>query len=115
MEWKVLNAIDQIESIKKESEEKQVLIFKHSTRCSISAMALDRLQRSWDTDEMVGIEPYYLDLIRFRNISNALEGEFNVMHQSPQVLLIKNGECIYDDSHFGIDYGDIKDQVLVKN
>ena len=108
--WKNIENLAQIEDIKKESEDRTVLIFKHSTRCSISAMAWDRLKRNWNPKDTANISPYFLDLIKFREISNALTKDFNVEHESPQVIIIKNGKATYDNSHMGIDYKEILSQ-----
>ncbi len=104
MKWNRLEEPQQLKSIKEESNDKTVLIFKHSTRCSISRASLDRLERNWKEDEMQGVQPYYLDIISFRSISNELAEDFKVEHESPQVLVIKKGEVVYHNSHFGIDY-----------
>ncbi len=109
MNWNNLNNEAQLEAIKQESAEQPVLIFKHSTRCSISAMALSRMERNWS--DSAGIKPYYLDLISFRSISNKIAEEFGVQHQSPQVLLIQNGKCVYDESHMAISFQDLAQQV----
>ncbi|HET8858558.1 bacillithiol system redox-active protein YtxJ [Marivirga sp.] len=111
MKWNKLDNIDTLDKISTESKEQSVIIFKHSTSCSISAMALNRLERSWNEGEMSEVKPYYLDLISYRNISNAIAEKFGVTHQSPQVLLIKNGECVYDDSHMGINYQNLKTEI----
>ncbi|RUA37047.1 MAG: bacillithiol system redox-active protein YtxJ [Bacteroidetes bacterium] len=108
MNWNRLDKIDTLDKIIEESKENPVVIFKHSTSCSISAMALNRLERSWNENEMSEVKAYFLDLISYRDISNAVAEKFGVMHQSPQVLLIKNGECVYDDSHMGISYQNLK-------
>jgi bacillithiol system protein YtxJ len=108
--WKKLEDLAEIERIKKESEERTVLIFKHSTRCSISAMAWDRLKRNWKALDNEKISPYFLDLIRYREISNKLAKDFDVEHESPQVIIIKNGKSTYDNSHMGIDYNEILSQ-----
>jgi bacillithiol system protein YtxJ len=100
--WNILNSAEQLETIKNESYELPVLLFKHSTRCSISDAALSRLQRNWETSLAGKAKPYYLDLIAYRQISNAVAELFGVEHQSPQVLLIKNGQCVYHASHFDI-------------
>ncbi len=105
--WIELNSVEQLNTIKEQSNTKPVVIFKHSTRCSISSMALNRLNRSEKPDD---IAFYYLDLISHRNISNQIAEEFKVHHQSPQVLLIKNGECTYEESHNGIDMVEIVEQ-----
>ena len=99
MNWIPLNTLEQLESIKEKSQATPQLIFKHSTRCSISTMALNRFERATTKPE---IDFYFLDLIANRQISNAVAEQFKVHHESPQILLIKNGECIYDESHNGI-------------
>jgi len=111
-DWKTLENKSQLEDVKSHSVNKPIIIFKHSTSCSISSMALNRLERAWNADEMAATDFYYLDLLANRDISNAITNEFGVAHQSPQVLVIKNGACVYDDSHMGISYTDIKEQVL---
>ncbi|KOY86458.1 general stress protein [bacterium 336/3] len=105
MNWIPLENQEQLEDIKKKSK---ALIFKHSTRCSISATALDRLQRQWNDTDMQQVDAYYLDLIKYRDISNKIAEVFGVEHQSPQALLLAEGNCIYHDSHYGIDYQEIK-------
>ena len=99
--WNHLNELNQLESLKKESQQQPVLIYKHSTRCGISGMALDRLERSWGK-ELASIKTYYLDLISFRDISNAVSESFGVYHESPQVILIINGEPVFNASHMDI-------------
>src|SRR5690606_24093784 len=108
--WKKIEDPDQIEEIKKESQNRSILIFKHSTRCSISAMAWDRLKRNWKAEDSEKLSPYYLDLIRYRELSNEIAERFAVEHESPQVLIIKNGEATYHASHMGIDYHTIISQ-----
>lgn len=109
MNWIQLNSSEDLKTIKEESRENPVIIFKHSTRCSISDMALNRLERSWSDQEMINVKPYYLDLIRNRNVSDEVAEVFNVRHESPQILIIKNGEVVHTDSHMGINYSTIKD------
>jgi len=109
--WKELNNLEQLEEIKKLSSEKPVVIFKHSSRCSISSMALGRLERSWDGVDHKNTEIYFLDLIQYRNISTAVAETFDVFHQSPQIIVIKDGKAIYDESHMGISYEEISAKV----
>lgn len=108
MEWIRLENTETLEEIVKQSSDKPVVIFKHSTHCSISSLALNRLDRDWNAEEMNNINAYYLDLITYRQISNQIAADFQVPHQSPQVLIIKDGKCIYDTSHMGISYAAIK-------
>lgn len=111
MKWSELRSANQIDIIREESKENPVLIFKYSSRCSISRMALDRLERSWDESDMQRVKPYFLDLINYRNVSNQIADVFDVEHESPQVLIINNEKSIYDQSHMGIQYEAIKDAV----
>lgn len=108
MNWNELTSIEDLEKIEGTSFDKPVMIFKHSTRCSISSASLDRVQRKWEntTDDILDV--YFLDLISYRDISNAVAVKFGVDHQSPQVLIIKDGKAVFDASHFGIDYEEIK-------
>ena len=109
MSWIQLTSVQQLEEIKQKSKDKPQVIFKHSTRCSVSSMAKNRLERKEFPREA---DFYYLDLIANRNISSQIEQDFNVYHESPQVLVIKDGKCVYDESHSGISMEDIKDQVF---
>jgi bacillithiol system protein YtxJ len=111
MNWLELNNEDQLDGIIEDSKNTPVLIFKHSTSCSISSMAINRLERAWKDD--VNLKPYYLDLIRYRNISNLISNKLGIEHQSPQAIVIKNGEAIYNNSHMGISYNEIEG--FVKN
>ncbi|MBK9015765.1 MAG: bacillithiol system redox-active protein YtxJ [Saprospiraceae bacterium] len=111
MTWNPLTSTSEIDSIVERSYQVPCLIFKHSTRCSISYMAQHRLEGSWDLPASQ-IEPFYLDLISYRNISNEIASRFEVFHESPQILVIKNGECILDASHLDISVEEIK-EVLV--
>ena len=107
MNWIEITHESQLTDVKEMSKAKPQLIFKHSTRCSISSMAKSRLERGTTPD---GIDFYYLDLIKHRNISQKIESDFDVSHESPQVLLIKNGACVYDQSHSGISMDEIAEQ-----
>lgn len=108
MNWKKLELESQLNDIKSLSKETPVVIFKHSTTCPISSMAKNRLESSWDINEST-ISPYYLDLLRYRNVSTRIAELFDVVHESPQVLLIKDGECIYENSHLDINVPEIKE------
>jgi bacillithiol system protein YtxJ len=96
MNWTLLESADQLSHIKQ--QQGYSLIFKHSTRCSISMMAKRRFELDWNNlpDNM---SLYFLDLIQHRELSNQVAQIFDVHHESPQLLLIKDGECILDLSH----------------
>jgi bacillithiol system protein YtxJ len=87
--------------LSKDENLKGVAIFKHSTRCSISSAAWGKLQRQWLWDDSQ-LPIYYLDLLNHRLLSNKIASDYSVEHQSPQILIIKNGACIYTSSHNGI-------------
>ena len=108
MEWISLKDSKQLDEIVAESKEKPVLIYKHSTRCSISRAAFDRLERKWDAAATGGVKRYFLDLISYRDISNRIAELFGVEHQSPQILVISNGRSVLDLSHYEIDFDQIK-------
>ena len=107
MNWIEINKESQLSEVKNLSKAKPQLIFKHSSRCSISSMAKSRLERGAAPE---GIDFYFLDLIKHRNLSQKVAETFDVSHESPQVLLIKNGECIYEQSHSGITMDEIIEQ-----
>lgn len=111
MDWLQLKDEAQVQEIKELSRKEAVLVFKHSTRCPTSALALSRLEGSWKSEEMKGIKPYFLDLLSYRPVSSKIAEEFNVRHESPQALIIKDGACVYHASHLGISYPEIKAQV----
>lgn len=108
--WLELTAEDQLEELIEQSSERPVMIFKHSTRCSVSSMAKRHLEGGWDLSEEE-IIPVYLDLIRYRQISNFVAESFNVEHQSPQVIVVKDGRQIYNASHNYISLDEIKKSI----
>lgn len=108
MNWIELKSEAQIKEIIEKSQTKPQVIFKHSTRCSISSMAKGRLERAIQPENA---DFYFLDLIANRSISNKIASAFNVYHESPQILIIKNGQCSYDESHGAISMAEIEEQV----
>jgi bacillithiol system protein YtxJ len=99
--WRQLTDLGQLTEIIDLSNEKAVLIFKHSTRCSVSRYALKQFENEFDLEEK--ITPYFLDLLNHRDISNEIAQRFGITHQSPQLILIKSGKAIYNTSHSDID------------
>jgi len=108
MNWKNITSATDVDQIIERSKEVPCLIFKHSTTCPISSMAKFRLEESWDFEESK-LEPYYLDLLSYRSLSNKIASDFAVHHESPQVLLIRDGICTYDNSHLDINVAEIKE------
>ncbi|MGK7393697.1 MAG: bacillithiol system redox-active protein YtxJ [Candidatus Cyclobacteriaceae bacterium M3_2C_046] len=112
MNWIELNNEQQLKEIEQLSFNQPVVIFKNSTRCPISSSVLRRMQSAWDEQEMKNIHFYLLDIIAYRNLSNMLAQQFQVRHESPQMLIIQDGTCIYHESHYDISYMQMKEKVL---
>ena len=109
MNWIPLEDEKQLDEIISNSNKIPQVIFKHSTRCSVSSMAKNRLDKN---NAPNGINFYFLDLIKHRNLSNKIADHFEVRHQSPQVLVIINGKCVYNESHSGITFNEIEDAIM---
>jgi bacillithiol system protein YtxJ len=107
--WIPLTDLGQLNEIVALSNEKPIAIFKHSTRCSVSRFALKQFENQFDSADAT--DTYFLDLIEYRDVSNEIANRFQVVHQSPQVLLIKNGKSVYDASHSDIDARDLADRL----
>ena len=101
-DWQKITTISDVDSAIKTSFQKAVLIFKHSTRCSISQMALDRFERNWSETNPSQATPFYLDLIAHRDVSNYIADYLLVEHQSPQLLLVVDGKCVFSETHQAI-------------
>jgi bacillithiol system protein YtxJ len=105
MHWNPLTALDQLNEIVEISQNQPVVIFKHSTRCSISSTAFNRFERAWGETEN---QAFYLDLISYRPISLEIAEKFGIEHQSPQVLVINHGVCTFSATHWDISVDDLK-------
>ncbi len=108
MNWIPLNTPAQLEEIRQRSLTRPQVIFKHSTSCSISKLVLNRLERNEAPAEA---DFYFLDLLRYRPVSKEVAESFSVVHESPQVLLIRDGKCVYDESHTGISMDEILEKL----
>ncbi|MFV8366339.1 bacillithiol system redox-active protein YtxJ [Flavobacterium sp. XS1P27] len=107
--WNELTDLGQLSEIIEISNEKPVAIFKHSTRCSVSRMALKQFENEFNSSDKV--TPYFLDLIAHRDISNEIANRFGVTHQSLQLILIKEGKAVYNVSHSDIDAEELAKKV----
>jgi bacillithiol system protein YtxJ len=105
MHWNPLTDLDQLDEIVEISQNQPVVIFKHSTRCSISSTALSRFERAWGDTENAA---FYLDLIAYRPISLEIAEKFGIQHQSPQSLVINKGACTYSATHWDISVDELK-------
>lgn len=98
MNWKKLESVADLEAAIEASNNQAVALFKHSTRCPVSSMAKRLVESDWD----LSIDAYFLDLIKHRDVSNAIAERLGVHHQSPQMIMVKDGKAIYDASHESI-------------
>jgi bacillithiol system protein YtxJ len=112
LHWKTLTSNQDVDAIIARSKDIPCLIFKHSTRCSISSIAKMRLEDDWGFAPEA-VEPYYLDLITYKPVSQHIAEVFSVHHESPQVLLISDGECIYDASHLDISVEELQESLSI--
>jgi bacillithiol system protein YtxJ len=96
--WIHLTNVDQIKQIRSLSKSETVFIFKDSTRCGISKMVIKRFENMFD-ESMSNVKVYYLDLLNYRDVSDKVGVTFNVIHQSPQLLIIKNEVSVFNASH----------------
>lgn len=107
MNWIATQSLHDVEAIIERSRQVPCLILKHSTTCPISSLAKYRLEKQWDLPEGT-VEPYYLDLLRHRDVSNYIASAFEVRHESPQILLIKDGVCVHQASHLDIRVDEVR-------
>ncbi|PUZ27229.1 bacillithiol system protein YtxJ [Chitinophaga costaii] len=110
MEWIPLTSEEQLAEINELSTHQPVAIFKHSTRCSISGMVKSRLARETLPANVVF---YYLDLIQYRNLSNRIAEDYRITHESPQLLLIRDGKCVYHESHTAISLANMEENLTI--
>ncbi len=109
--WKQLNSISDWKQALQSSSDKPILVLKHSTRCSISVMALDRINRGWNESDEMLYTPYYLDLLAHRDISQTIAEDTGVEHQSPQVILIKAKESVHSETHQAIRLENFREKI----
>jgi bacillithiol system protein YtxJ len=109
LQWNYLETMEDLDAAEAVSKEKWVVLFKHSTRCSVSRYVLKQFENTFTGSD--DVELYFLDLIEYRLISNEIASRFNVIHQSPQMIVLKNGVAIYNASHESIDANSIKQLV----
>ncbi len=104
--WLPLTSELQLETIEDRSKTKTQVIFKHSTRCGISSMVMNQFVANYELTAE-DLDLYYLDLLNFRSVSNEVGYKFQVLHESPQLLVIKNGVVVAHESHGAINELDL--------
>ena len=109
--WNTLTSVVEVKKVVEQSAQQACVIFKHSTSCPISGFAKRRLEGDWQFGDD-SIKPYYLDLLAYREVSNFVASEFGIDHESPQVLLIKDGICVYHTSHLDISVAELANRLV---
>ena len=107
--WNALESIEKLDELINDKSDNAHLLFKHSTRCGISSMAKNKFEREWNAESKINL--WYLDLLNHRDISAAIAEKLNVIHQSPQAILIQNGKVLYQDTHSEIEASDILNKI----
>ncbi|AVI51583.1 bacillithiol system redox-active protein YtxJ [Pukyongia salina] len=105
--WENLTSLEQLDEISKISETQPVAIFKHSTRCGISRMVLNQFEASYDIDP-AEMRLFFLDLLSYRQVSDEVAIRFQILHQSPQLIVVKNGVAVHQASHHNIQTAELK-------
>lgn len=108
--WVPLTTTSQLEEIAEQSGHRPQVIFKHSTTCGISRMVLQMFTNDYDISEN-SVDLYFLDLHQYREVSNQTAMQFRVLHQSPQLIVIKGGEVVVHESHGAITDIDLSDYI----
>ncbi|MFY0712652.1 bacillithiol system redox-active protein YtxJ [Seonamhaeicola sp. NFXS20] len=108
--WIALNNLEQLNDIEEKSKTKTQVIFKHSTRCGISRMVMNQFVDAYNLTE-TDLDLYYLDLLNYRDVSNEVGYKFQVLHESPQILVIKNGQTVAHASHGAINEMPLKNYI----
>lgn len=108
IKWNNIQSTEDVDKIVVASNDRYQAIFKHSTTCPISSMAKMRLESKWDLDML---DAHYLDLLSYRSVSNYIAEALEVHHESPQIILLKDGEVIYDSSHLDITVDELKESI----
>ena len=107
MNWKHLTSVEDLEKAISESDLGTVVLFKHSTRCSVSRMAMKMFEQGWD-ESLDSVTAYYLDLIEYRDVSSTIAEKLSIEHQSPQLLVLKSGQVVHHANHHSIDVNTVK-------
>jgi bacillithiol system protein YtxJ len=107
MNWKHLTSLRDLENAISASDLGTVVLFKHSTRCSVSRMALKMFEQGWD-ESLKDVSAYYLDLLENRPVSAEIAEKLNIEHQSPQMLIVQNGHVVHHSNHDAIDVNTVK-------
>ena len=105
--WVSLTNSEQLEDIEVRSNNKVQVIFKYSSRCGINRIVMKEFEKAYESSQQ-DFDFYFLDILSFRSVSKTIATRFEVIHESPQVLVIKKGVVVVHASHSEINRLDLK-------
>lgn len=108
--WNDLDNISQIKAAISASEHRPQLIYKHSSRCSVCFFAKKQVEEIPETMREQ-LDLYFVDVIGWREVSDAIAEEFSITHESPQLLIIYDRAVVWHGSHREIQSNVITDKL----
>ncbi|MEO1435334.1 MAG: bacillithiol system redox-active protein YtxJ [Bacteroidota bacterium] len=111
LSWTPLTSLEELNQLDQHSHQRPCGIYKHSNRCHISSMAKSNLEEDWRLEEGA-INMYFLDVIEHRAIAREVADRYQVAHQSPQILVIRDGECTYEAAQLDITFEELEECYL---
>ncbi|MDF2720465.1 MAG: ral stress protein [Paenibacillus sp.] len=111
MEWTQLESEKQWLNLLETSAESDVLVFKHSTSCPISAEAYEQFLSYLHKDANPDVEYALVHVIEDRPVSNLIAQTLNVKHESPQVLFVRGRKAVWHTSHWRITASALREQL----
>lgn len=108
--YDVFATVEQWESAAAAAD-KPLFIFKHSTRCPISAAAFDAWKKWLNDHQDSGIRQALVHVVEHRPVSNAVAGRTGITHASPQAILIVDGKSVWNTSHWHITYDSLEEHL----
>jgi len=101
-EWREITSIEEWDKVMSDSASRQVIVLKHSTRCPVSASALEEYEAYLADKPNPDTDYYLVKVIESRPVSNKIAEDLGVVHQSPQMILVKDGKAVWNTSHWSV-------------
>ncbi|HSS22289.1 MAG TPA: bacillithiol system redox-active protein YtxJ [Pyrinomonadaceae bacterium] len=100
-----LTGKESLDGLVEKSKEQPVVIFKHSLTCSISASVYEEMA-AFDGEVAL------IEVQKSRELSEEIASRLGVVHESPQVIVLRNGQVVWNASHFNITAGAVENAVV---
>lgn len=111
---KEITSTDALAEAIQSSEQQPVLFFKHSSTCGISQRAFGEFERYLESPESSKVQNCLVVVQTAREVSNELARVLSVQHESPQAILVKGGQAVWNDSHMALKADVLKSAVTVR-